>query len=84
MRADHKCSYRKLETCAAYVREQLKLLPDQAIDPLQLFEDLHLVSIRQGNGKIIPLSGGVISLEDSEGYCQVKQFGGILAARRHR
>ena len=23
-------------------------------------------------------------LQHSDGYCQVKQFGGILAARRHR
>ena len=83
VRADHKSSYHKLETCAAYVREQLKLLPDQAINPLQLFEDLHLVSIRQGNGKIIPLSGGVVSLEDSEGYTRYhrrKHIIEILAA----
>lgn len=68
VRADRKYSYSKLEALATYVREQLKLPPDQAIDALQLFEDLHEICIKQANGKVIPLRGGVIALEDSEGY----------------
>jgi len=67
VRADHNYSYSKLEAVAAYVRQQLKFSPDQAIDPLQLFEDLHELSITS-NGKAIPLRGGVIALENSEGY----------------
>jgi Zn-dependent peptidase ImmA (M78 family) len=68
VRADNKYSYRKLEAFAAYVREELKFAPGQAIDPLRLFEDLHQISIRRSDGKIIPLRGGVIAVEDSEGY----------------
>jgi Zn-dependent peptidase ImmA (M78 family) len=66
--ADQKYSYRKLESIAAHVREQLNFTDDQAIDPLRLFEDLHCIRIQQGNGRMIPLRGGVIELEDSEGY----------------
>jgi Zn-dependent peptidase ImmA (M78 family) len=83
VRADHKYSYSNLERLAAYVRQQLKLPPDQAIDPLQLFEDLHEITIRQANGKEIPLRSGVIALEDSEGYTRYDQESGtieILAA----
>jgi hypothetical protein len=57
-----------LEGLAAHVREQLNLRADEAVDPLELFEDLHEISIRRSNGVEIPLRGGVISLEDSEGY----------------
>ena len=83
VRADHKYSYSKLERLAAYARQQLKFPSDQAIDPLKLFEDLHEITIRQGNGKEIPLRSGVIALEDSEGYTRYDQESGaieILAA----
>jgi hypothetical protein len=68
VRADGSWSYRRLEGLAAHVREQLDLRADEAIDPLELFEDLHEISISRSNGVEIPLRGGVISLEDSEGY----------------
>jgi hypothetical protein len=68
VRADSSWSYRRLEGLAAHVREQLNLRADEAIDPLELFEDLHEISISRSNGVEIPLRGGVISLEDSEGY----------------
>lgn len=68
VRADGSWSYRRLEGLAAHVREQLNLRADEAVDPLELFEDLHEISIRRSNGVEIPLRGGVISLEDSEGY----------------
>lgn len=83
VRADHKCSYSKLERLAAYVRQQLKFPSDQAIDPLELFEDLHEITIKRANGKEIPLRSGVIVLEDSEGYTRYDQESGaieILAA----
>jgi hypothetical protein len=68
VRADHKLSYRDMEKWAAHVRQQLNFPHDQAIDPLRLFEDLHDISIKQRDGTVIPLRGGVIALEDSEGY----------------
>lgn len=68
VRADRSWSYRGLEVLAGHVREQLKLRADEALDPLELFEDLHEISISRSNGVEIPLRGGVISLEDSEGY----------------
>ena len=69
VRADQKYSYRKLEALAASVRKQLDFLADQAIDQsMQLFEDLHEISIRRTNGATIPLRSGVIALENSEGY----------------
>lgn len=68
VRADQKYSYRKLESIAAYVREQLRFSPDQAIDPLRFFEDLHDIQVSGGGDAMIPLRGGVIDLDDSEGY----------------
>jgi len=68
VRADQKFSYRAMEQAATYVREQLKFPADEALDPLRLFEDLHEISIGQRDGTAIPLRGGVITLEDSEGY----------------
>jgi hypothetical protein len=67
VRADRKCSYRELEKVAVHAREQLRFEPEEAINPLRLFEDLHHIKIRT-NGNVIPLRGGVINLEDSEGY----------------
>src|SRR3977135_1099770 len=78
VRADRTYSYRKLETFAAFVRKQLSLLPGEAINPLQLFEDLHDISIQQSSGKVIPLRGGVISLEDSEGYTRYDRQRNVL------
>ena len=68
VRADQRYSYSKLEAVAASVRQKLQFPPEEAIDPLQLFEDLHELSIRRTNGATIPLRSGVIALEDSEGY----------------
>src|SRR5580658_7399012 len=68
VRADHKCSYQHLERVAEHAREQLKFQPDEAIDPMRLFEDLHCIQIRKSDGVLVPLRGGVIDLEDSEGY----------------
>ena len=68
VRADHAYSYSKLEAFAAYVREQLKIPPEQAIAPVQLFEDLHEISIQRASSKELPLRSGVVALEDSEGY----------------
>jgi len=68
VRADHKFSYAEMERAATYVRQQLKFPADEAIDPLRLFEDLHEISIRHRDETVIPLRGGVIMLEDSEGY----------------
>jgi len=78
VRADHSTSYRQLEFLAARVRKELKLAPDQAIDPLQLFEDLHEISIQQSSGKLIPLGYGVISLEGSEGFTRYDRDRGVL------
>jgi len=69
VKADKKYSHQKLERVADLVRKGLQVGADEAIDPLRLFEDLHEISIADV-GKNIPLCGGVISLEDSEGYAR--------------
>ena len=79
-----KYSYGKLESIAGYVRSQLNVSHDQAIDPLRLFEDLHQILVSEGN-TMIPLRGGVIDLEDSEGYTRYdrnKRVIEILASAR--
>ena len=68
VRADHKFSYRELEKVAEQARRQLNFEPDESINPLRLFEDLHCIRLRKADGTVIPLRGGVIELEDSEGY----------------
>jgi Zn-dependent peptidase ImmA (M78 family) len=83
--ADNKYSYQRLEHLAAYVRKELNLPADEAIDPLRLFEDLHDISISQRNGAEIPLRGGVVALDDSEGYARYdreKKIIEILASER--
>ena len=45
VRADHSRSYQQLERVAEHAREQLKFEPDEAINPLRLFEDLHCIQI---------------------------------------
>ena len=70
MRADCPSSYRRLETIAARVREQIHASPDQAVDTLRLFEDLSEISLRMSGGKELPLGSGVIPLEGSEGYAR--------------
>jgi hypothetical protein len=67
VRADHKLSYAKLEKRAEYVREVLGIASDSHIAPAKLFEDLDEISVTSGNVSI-PLRGGVIDIEDSEGY----------------
>jgi Zn-dependent peptidase ImmA (M78 family) len=68
VRADQTFSYRALERAADRVREYLRFPVDRAIDTLRLFEDLHEISIRLRDGTVIPFRGGVVALEDSEGY----------------
>ena len=80
VRADHAYSYSKLEACAAYIREQLKVSPEQAIAPVQLFdEDLHEISIQRTSSKELPsLRSGVVHLEDSEGYTRYNHERDVL------
>jgi hypothetical protein len=68
VRADRSYSYADLEKLAAYVRDQLKMSPHEAIKPLELFEGLDDITIGRSAGKPIPLRGGVEALDDSEGY----------------
>jgi hypothetical protein len=78
VRADQRYSYRKLESIAEHAREQLKFAPDEAIDPLRLFEDLHRIQIKRRDGAAIPLRGGVIALEDSEGYTRYDRLSKVM------
>ena len=78
VRADSPRSYRGLEQVAAYVRQQLKLSPEEAIKPLQLFESLDDIRIERASGKAIPLWHGVIALEDSEGYTRYDSERGLI------
>jgi Zn-dependent peptidase ImmA (M78 family) len=85
VRADHKYSYKKLEKLAVYVRQKLQFRLDVALDPLRLFEDLHELSTSCASGQVIPLRGGVVKLENSEGYAyynRSKRLIEILASER--
>lgn len=68
--ADRKHSYHSFENIASYVRQQLNFTPDEAINPLRLFEGMHEICISKSDGTRIPLGYGVITLEDSEGYAR--------------
>src|ERR1700722_10722809 len=68
VRADRGFSYRDLEMFAGAVRKYLGLAPDDALDALHLFENLDEVTIKTGDGRVVPLRGGIVALEDTEGY----------------
>jgi len=70
VRADRKHSYRSLERYARLVRDHLHLAPLDALDALQLFENLDEISITMNDGREIPFRSGVVALEDSEGYAR--------------
>jgi len=69
VRADRGYSYQKLEKIAAGVRKQFDYTPADAIDTLQLFDGLD-IEAKDGTGRIIPIHGCVIELDDSEGYAK--------------
>lgn len=78
VRADRKLSYRKIEARATQIRENLQLSFAEALDALNLFENLDSISIELRDGKIIPFRYGVETLEDSEGYARYDQAKNIL------
>ena len=78
VRADSPRSYRSLEQVAAYVRQRLKLSPEEAIKPLQLFESLDDIRIEPASGNAVPLWHGVIALDDSEGYTRYDSERGLI------
>ena len=67
VRADRGYSYQDLEKIAARVRDQLNCSPTEAIDSLWLFDGLD-IEVQDGTGQYIPIRGGVIELNDSEGF----------------
>ena len=67
--ADRGYSYRQLEKIAAYVRDRLHYSPTEAINTLLLFDGLD-IEVRDGTGRDIPIRGGVIELNGSEGYAK--------------
>ena len=69
VRADRGYSYRKLEKVAAHVRGLLGYSPTEAIGTLQLFDGLD-IEVQDGTGRDIPVHGGVIELNGSEGYAK--------------
>ena len=77
-RADRGYSYSKLEASAAHVRQHFGVSPDQAIDPLELFEDLHKISLRRSNRQPLSLGYGVVRLEDSEGYARYDRVRDVI------
>ena len=78
VRADHPCSYLKLEQLAAHVRRQLGVSPHEALAPLTLFEGLDDITIQRRSGQPVPLRHGVISIEDSEGYTKYDSEQGVI------
>lgn len=77
VKADGPRSYRELEQVAARVRQHLKHPPQEAIEPLQLFEGLDDIRIELASGNV-PLRHGVIALEDSEGYTRYDSERGLI------
>ena len=69
IRADSDYSYRKLEKIATRVRTVLDCPPAEPIDAQRLFDGLD-ITIRDGDGRQIPIRGHVIELNDSEGYAK--------------
>ena len=67
VRADRGYSYKKIERIAAFVREKLEVSPTVAIETLRLFDGLD-ISVNTRTGQGIPIRGGVIDLEDLEGF----------------
>jgi len=78
VRADRGLSYRELERYAGVVRNYLKLEPEDALDALHLFENLDEIKIKTGNGRVIPLRGGVVALENSEGYTRYDKLRNVM------
>ena len=76
-RADSGYSYQKLEGISASVRRQLGYTPTEAIDTLQLFEGLG-IQVKDKTGRKIPIRGGVIELNDSEGYAKYDRDRGVI------
>ena len=70
VRADRGYSYKRLEQIAAYVREQLNFAPADAINALDLFEGLDDIAVQDRTRQPIPLRGGVIAIEDTEGFAK--------------
>ena len=69
VRADHGYSYQELERIAAGVRIQLEYTPTEAIDTLLLFDGLD-IEVQDETGRAIPIRGGVVELNGSEGYAK--------------
>ena len=67
VRADSGYSYRKIERLATRVRAKLELTPTAPINTMRLF-DRPVITAKGRSGQDIPLQGGVIELEDSEGF----------------
>jgi hypothetical protein len=78
VRADRGFSYRDLEIFAGEVRDYLGLGRDDGLNALQLFENLDEIKIRTRDGKEVPLRGGVVGLEDSEGYTRYDEQRGVI------
>jgi Zn-dependent peptidase ImmA (M78 family) len=78
VRADEKHSYRSLEKVAMRIRRNLNYPADRAINALDLFEDLHNVSVETRGGRVIPLTQGIVSLEDSEGFTRYNESNNVI------
>jgi len=78
VRADQKYSYRGLEEYARVVRRHLSLGPLDALDALQLFENLDDIGITMRDGRGVPFRSGVVALEGSEGYARYDQSKGVV------
>ena len=77
VRADRGYSYQELERIAAYVRDRLNYSPTEAIDTLLLFDGLDM-EVQDGTGRDIPIRGGVIDLNGSEGYAKYDRDGCVI------
>ena len=65
--ADRGYSYQEIERLATSVRAKLELTPTAPINQMQLF-DRPEITAKGRSGQDIPAQGGVIELEDSEGF----------------
>ena len=75
--ADRGYSYLKIERLATRVRAKLELIPTAPINTMQLFDSPDITA-KSRSGQEIPLQGGVIELEDSEGFTMYNSDRGII------
>ena len=77
VRADRGYSYKSLEKIASYVRELLSCSPIEAINMRLIFDGLD-IEVQDGGGQNLPIRGGVVQVNDTEGYSKYDRDRGVI------